>query len=357
MPEFLGKKYTKQDMLRRFGNMSVIGGVRTSTVEGGKANGIRIHDVTSGQLEYTVMESRNLDIWNLKYKGIPLNFLSKCGPVNVGLADRAGMNFLYSVTGGMIYTCGFGNVGGEYADDSGVDHFHGKIRFEPANNVKVTSDWKGDSYIVGVAGESRESGLFRTNIALNREITSVVGENSLRLHDTIENQSFVENPFMLMYHVNCGFPIVDEGSEVYIPSASREAMNDEAKKQFDNWQFTTAPDDTAVESVYLHRLLHDKNGKAVAATWNPTLKLGVMIEFPTDVLCNMIEWRCMASGDYVLGMQPTNCHASGRQLEIDRGTLKHIKPFEKFETEIKLTVLDGTRAFNAFKKKFDACTL
>ena len=355
--KYLGKNYTKEDILRAVGNISSVAGVRAVKVEGGKADGIRVLEVSAGELSYDVMESRNLDIWNLKYKGIPLNFLSKCGPVNVGLSDRAGMNFLYSVTGGMIYTCGFGNVGGEYADENGVDHFHGKIRFEPADKVKAKAEWKGNDYVVGVGGETREAGLFRTNIALNRTIESVVGEKALTLHDVIENQSYVENPFMLMYHVNCGFPIVDEGSKVYIPTKGYEAMNDEAKKQYENYNFTTAPDDTAVESVYLHKLKKNAKGKSVCATWNPARRLGIMIEFTADTLPNLIEWRCMASGDYVVGMQPTNCHASGRQLEIDRGTLDHIAPFEQRETEIRLTVLDGEGDFKRFLKKFEECTL
>lgn len=124
MATFNGKEYGKQDLLRRVNNMKNIAQVRSSTINAGKPGGIKVFDITSGQLEFTVMESRCLDIVSLKYKGLPYNFLSKVGPVNAAIADNNGKNFLRAISGGMLYTCGFSNVGKHYCQRGrGRQHF------------------------------------------------------------------------------------------------------------------------------------------------------------------------------------------------------------------------------------------
>ena len=52
----------------------------------------------------------------------------------------------------------------------------------------------------------------------------------------------------------------------------------------------------------------------------------------------------MGSGDYVLGMQPTNCFASGTAYELKvNGKLPMIKPGEKKNFDLEVIVLDGEK--------------
>jgi hypothetical protein len=44
----------------------------------------------------------------------------------------------------------------------------------------------------------------------------------------------------------------------------------------------------------------------------------------------------MASGDYVLGLEPSNCYVMERSAERANGTLKVIGPFEKINMSMKL---------------------
>jgi len=361
MAKFRGKEYTKAELLRYAGNMSKIAGIRTSRIDTGKADSIRIHDVRNGDIQFTVMESRCMDIADFCYKGTALNFLSKCGPVNTGLAEKEAMNFLRGVTGGMLYTCGVSNVGTPYQRPSGEldgeEHFHGRFRFEPAQNVCTDTDWDGDEYKLTLKGEMRETGLFHSNVALRRTIETSLGENGITLTDRFENESYVTNPFMLMYHVNCGFPVIQKDSRIYIPSVSHECTNPQALKETDNWSFATAPVDGGIECVYVHQIRHNADGYSCAMAYNEKDGIGIGITFTADTLPMLLEWRCMAAGDYVVGLQPTNCMACGRQMEIDRKTLKHIEPFQKIRTQIHIQVIDGEEQFEAFKKKIDDCTL
>ena len=55
-----------------------------------------------------------------------------------------------------------------------------------------------------------------------------------------------------------------------------------------------------------------------------------------ETLPILSEWRSMASGDYVLGLEPTNGFIMGRHDERENGTLKTLKAFESLETTVKI---------------------
>lgn len=358
MAKFNGKEYSKQDLIRRVGNMKNVAGVTAATRTSGKSGGIKTFDIVAGQLEFTVMESRCLDIVNFKYKGVPYNFLSKPGPVNAALADNNGRNFLRAISGGMLYTCGFSNVGGDYpSKEEGHNIFHGRLRFVPADNVSVFERWEGDEYVVGVGGEMRDCGLFYENIVLRRTIRAALGSKTIKIEDEIENESLYTAPFMYMYHVNSGFPVLGGKTKVYIPSAQVRYLTDESGKPEDEWKYITEPVDGQVENVYSHKLMHDKDGFCYAGIFNEENHIGLYIKFSYDVLPKIVEWRSMGSADYALGIMPANNNASGRAMEIEEGTLRYIKPFEKIKAGVELTAMDCKEDFDAFYEKFKTCTI
>ncbi|MDR3644664.1 MAG: aldose 1-epimerase family protein [Clostridia bacterium] len=357
MPYINGQFFSRQDLLRRTGNIRQLAGVRSSEILLGKSGGIKIFDVTSNQLRFTSMESRNLDLIDLSYKGMPINFLSKAGPVCNAIADPVGINFLRSVTGGMIYTCGFSNVGAQYEDENGVDYFHGRQRFLPAENISIIEKWEGDDYIVGVGGEMRDNGLFRENLVLRRRITTKLGTKTVNVEDEIENESFQEAPFMIMYHVNVGFPILQQGTKVFIPSKKVIPMGDFSKKELENWGTVIDPVDGMPETVFVHEIQADADGYSYAGEYNEKLGLGVCVRTRAENLPYMVEWRSMGSSDYVLGIQPANCHASGRKYEMENGEVQHIKPFEKKQAGLQLTILDGKEDYEQFLAKFKGCKI
>ncbi len=47
--------------------------------------------------------------------------------------------------------------------------------------------------------------------------------------DIVENQGYNETPFMLLYHINFGFPVVSEHTRLYSSAEKVEPWNDEAK--------------------------------------------------------------------------------------------------------------------------------
>lgn len=61
---------------------------------------------------------------------------------------------------------------------------------------------------------------------------------------------------------------------------------------------------------------------------NPDLQVHMTMTWSGDTLPILSQWRSMASGDYVLGLEPTNCYIMGRHDERENGTLPVLKSFE-----------------------------
>ena len=69
-------------------------------------------------------------------------------------------------------------------------------------------------------------------------------------------------------------------------------------------------------------LVNEVLGVKVTLTWSENLPI-------------LAHWRSMASGDYVCGLEPTNCYIMGRKKERQNGTLPVLAPFQTVKTEIK----------------------
>ena len=76
--------------------------------------------------------------------------------------------------------------------------------------------------------------------------------------------------------------------------------------------------------MFFHKMKEDFS----AVLSNPELGIRMTMTWSGDTLPILTQWRSMASGDYVLGLEPTNCYIMGRHDERENGTLPVLKAFE-----------------------------
>ena len=50
-----------------------------------------------------------------------------------------------------------------------------------------------------------------------RRIEADLGGNAIRIRDRVVNEGFYPTPHMLCYHLNVGYPVLDEGSRYLAP--------------------------------------------------------------------------------------------------------------------------------------------
>jgi hypothetical protein len=346
-----------RDLLRHVGTVEQLAGINRFTYTSGKRDGIHAFEMyNNAGLHYTVMESRCLDIYNLWYKGTPIPPISKPGMVAAPFADLHGVNYLRSISGGLLYTCGLSNVGGPFQEDGVDDIFHGRIRFIPAENCGSYAGEESGDYVLRISGEMRDASLFYENLVLKREISTSLNSKTITIHDTVENRGVTRREFMFMYHLNCGYPVLDAGCNVYIPSAGVKPMSPSAEKLINTWDMVSGPSDTIPDDIFVHSLLHDENGLVHAALYNEKIGLGVSYSFDFRAMEYIVQWRCLKSTDYVMGLFPSNNHCAGREFERQNGTIKHIDPFEQKKLGVAVTIIDGEKDLEDFKRKLRGCS-
>jgi hypothetical protein len=345
-----------QELLRYAGNIEQLAGVNRLTYTAGSRDGIRAFEVyNNAGLHYTVMESRCLDIYNLWYKGTPIPPISKPGMVAAAFTDLHGVNYLRSICGGLLYTCGLSNVGNPFTEDGVDDIFHGRIRLIPAENTGSYAGMEENDYVLRVSGEVRDASLFYENLVLKREISTTINSKSFTINDILENRGVKEQEYMFMYHLNCGYPILNESCKVFIPSAGVRPMSPQAEKLSDQWDKVSKPVDGIPDDLFVHSLYHDPEGMVHTGLYNENIKLGINYSFEYAAMEYIVEWRCLRPTDYVMGIFPSNNHCTGRAFERKNGTIKTIKPFEQKKLGVTITILEGDNDLDNFKKKFSRC--
>jgi len=336
-------------LMQRMGDISQLAGVKRYELADGKAKGVEAVDFRTGSgFNFTVLPGRGMDIAWADYKGVPIAYMSKTGVVGPAYFEPEGLRWLRSFFAGLLTTCGLSNAGVPCTDSDplfGTEDYglHGRISNMGADLVGVNEAWEGDTFVMSVSGRLRESRLFGENLTLRRDISAVMGESKLRIRDVVENEGFRPEPLMILYHVNLGYPLLDDGSRMICNSAKTTGRSELAEAELDQYSIIGPPVADAVERVYFHDPVPDTAGWATAALVNEKLELGAYVKFRKDQLPNLVQWKQLADAEYVLGLEPANCLPIGRVAQRERGDLEMLEPGERKEIEMEIGVLDGAR--------------
>lgn len=316
--------------------------VRRIQYQEGRAQYLQAVEVKAGPLQFTSALDKCLDITEVTYKGVNLTFLSKPGLQNRQHYDTHGQEAQRSIMGGLFFTCGTDNVGAP--DQQSCLPMHGTLRSTPAEHICTDAWWEGDEYRIRISGQMRQAALFGENILLRRTIETVMhrdaAADTITLHDEFVNEGYAASPFMLLYHCNIGYPLLDEGCEIAIPSR-RTCLRGENIPTGLPWDQVEEPKDNLPEQVFFHEVNPDAQGLVTVGIRNPFLSLGLSITYRQDQLPLLTQWKSMASGDYVVGLEPCNCHVNGRTWEQENGTLQRIEPGQKKCVDLVFQVKEG----------------
>jgi len=344
----------KHEVLSYVGNMQQVASIQPVLYTEGIAKGLGAYQIKNGDLSFTVMQDKCLDISHLSYKGINLSFLSKPGlQYKAQKTSQAGVS---TIMGGFLFTAGFDNIGAPATIDGKEYDLHGNLRSIPAEHLCANATWLNDEYILSVSGEIRESELFGKNLLLRREIRTTFPGKSFIIKDEIENQSFHDEAFLILYHMNFGYPFLSEHCNLLIPSEHVVPRDAISKKHLDRWNHMDKPIPNEQEYVFIHTPSARKDGKSIVGVYNTELKIGVSIEYEPDKLPYFMEWKSLGSGDYALGFEPANGNVLGRQYHHDNKSLPMIHSFETRTFELKITILDGDADYEDLQTQLKECS-
>jgi Domain of unknown function (DUF4432) len=357
MAQLYGRRWTREELLRHTGDLAQVAGIRPCRLEGGRADRMRALEVVAGDgLRFTVLADRCLDVPSCEYRGVPLVWHSRNGLVAPEYYEPEGQQWLRSFFGGLLTTCGLTQVGPACEDDGEPLGLHGRIANAPAEDVRWGGEWHGDEHTLWVSGVMRETRIFGEDLRLERRISTRLGGRSIHIRDRVENRGDKGTPLMVLYHINAGFPLLASGARLIVRDNAMEPRDDRAREGVAEHARFGPPQRGWTEQVYYHDVMADAEGWARCALVNEALDLpfgrglGLQVSWRRDQLLNLVEWKQLGEGDYVVGMEPANCRPEGRCAARQNGRLEFIGPGETREFELELSVLVGSEEIGAFEQ-------
>ena len=331
----------KRDLMKYMGSMQQAAYIRPLTYAEGRSTGLKAYEVKNGPLCYKLMADKCLDMCELSYRGVNFSFLSKPGLQGRNAYDTAGDEAIRGIMGGMFFTCGVETICAP-CNIGGVDYpMHGRMRTTPGEHLSADAYWAEDGYHLVASAEMREAALFGENMTLRRSIGTVYGTKTITLTDVFENQGYRDEPLMLLYHINLGWPFLDENLRLYLPTRKVTPRDAEAEGHEGEYDRMDPPKDNEPEYVFIHDLKPDDDGSLRAVAVNEALGLGLEIAWNEANLPYFMEWKSTASGDYVIGLEPANSSVYGRPWHEARGTVHYLAPFATETNVLTFTILDG----------------
>lgn len=352
--EIYEKRLSRQDLESLTGELSAIGGVRRVVLDDGAERGIRALEFRTGTgLSFDVLVDRAMDIGQAEFQGRSFGWRSAVGLRHPGLHEPSGedgLSWLRSVTG-LIATAGLDHTmykaevdASEYGLPSrkSIRHsLHGRIANTPARLVGYGESWDSDRCILRAEGVVRQAALFGENLELHRRIESDLGSSEIRIFDTVRNCGFDRTPHMYLYHINFGWPLLDQGSRFIAPIVKTRWRSETTPEHHDIYDSFPGPLPGCPEQVYEHELAAKPDGRTNVLLANDRLHFGVEVEWRMAELPCFIQWLYLREGAYVLGVEPSTHHIQGNLSAREDGSMIWLNHGDSRTYHLTLKVLSS----------------
>lgn len=367
MPHLFNRQFTRAELLKRVGHISQVGGVQLLTSGNGPSRGVQFLEFRTGTgFNFKVAMERGMDVGYCEYRGASLAWIPPTllpGPWY--FEQQTEFGWLRTALGGFNNSSGMVHIGNPETD--AVEHYnfparpterygvHDRMALLPGELVSLGERWEGDECIIEAVGKVTQAQAYGENLVMTRRYTARLGESRFVMRDEIENAGYLPTVHMLLYHMNTGFPFVDEGSELVAPFAGVPQLlfGDADPNKPEEYSRFIAPQKNWVQQTFEHNMVADDGGKVAVAIVNPKLGSGgqgLYVRYDKSVMSRYIEWRMMGEGQYAVGIEPCT-NTFGRDEVRRLGELITLQPGERRVYETEVGILDGTQQIEKFRRK------
>lgn len=296
----------------RISNLGQVASIRRYTLTEGREKGLDVLDCDNGKIRFLLNVSKACDIMQLYHEGQNMSFVSKNG------FTKRETPFLNRFEGGMLYTCGLDSVGGREGFE-----LHGTFHNTPAEIIRAECDENG----IIVEAIIRDTALFGKNLVMKRKIFTAIGSDNITLEDALVNEGYKTEEYCLLYHINVGYPMLDDGAKIVADVKNYTPRTAWAKQNEDTMYKMSDSVPNQEESCYFLKLK-----KPEITLVNEKIGKKFTVSYSGDTLPHFVEWKSMASGDYALGLEPCT-------TELDeRFAYKTIEAGEKIKFFINISI-------------------
>jgi hypothetical protein len=333
--------------VNKFVNPSQVGGIESLTLADGEGRGTRVLWVnTGGGLRFRVLVDRGLDIDQAFLNQHSLAFLTHKGATPPSRAMDRGIEWLKHFPGGLLTSCGPLNVGPPANDGPWELGLHGS-HSNTAGTIEsiVQPDPRRRETDMRIVGTVRYGQLFGPNLRLRRTLAVTLGSNDIRITDEFINDANAPVDLAWLLHINFGYPLIDEGSELCHAGVIEPRDDDASRAYFseDDRRIISAPRAEhrgGGEAVAYVKPLKDRS-RAMVGVVNRKLGIGAAIRFDAKQFPRCANWQHLGPGEYVAALEPMTGSLAGRDADRQSGDLVTLKPGEAKSLDYSIEALVG----------------
>jgi hypothetical protein len=266
-------------------------------------------------IDVRILPDRGFDVGAAWFRGVPLAWVSSVGET-APLPSPKELEWLDAFGGGLVTTCGLRNVG----RPSEGHCLHGTFSHLRAGDVSAEGD--GDEVVA--RARIVDASAIGHRLEVERELRTRVGEGRLTITDVTANLGPETEAAPLLYHVNLGIPLWQEGARLETDADEVVPRDEDARAGLDTWNEAPRLEPGRPERVFEH----------VGATRAAVERDGLRVEV-TSSLPRLWQWTHPGYG--VLGVEPANCSVLGRAHDRAEGRLPELAPGERRTTTLTIT--------------------
>ncbi|UOQ58034.1 aldose 1-epimerase family protein [Leucobacter allii] len=353
-----------RELRRRTGDLAAFAEIREVELSNGQERGVRALQIRNADgLEIEVLVDRAFDIGDVRYRGVPVSWRSGNGYRHPALHEveaEDGLSWLrtldgFLVSGGLDHTLFGGEVDASqyaYPPKPTVRHgLHGRLSSLPARLLSVEEDWRETGGVLRVRGEIVQATSFGEHLRLRRTVEVDIHGAGFRIDDEVVNLGFERTPHMFLYHINIGWPVVDEGTE-FVGSVQRHLWQSPSTEEQGAPHHTLVePRRGFVEQVWEHELAVGDDGLHRVALLRADGAFGVELAWDPEGMPNFFEWQNLRDGQYGVGLEPSSHHVGGEADARADGSMTWLEHGESRRYRTSVTLLDGTEATAAARAR------
>ncbi|OYP29408.1 aldose 1-epimerase family protein [Rhodopirellula sp. MGV] len=328
---------------------------------GGRSDGVEIVRIDTGAIVMDVLPTRGMAIWKIDSRDTRYGWDSPVdGPVHPSLVptfDPSGLGWLEGFDE-LLTRCGLNSNGAPEHDDTGklVYPLHGRVGNLPADGLVIEYDEVAGR--LELIGEIRESRLFFPNLRLVSRLRVHAGSAKVDILDDVTNDGSKPAAMQMLYHINVGSPVLEEGSRVVMPIDELAPKDQLSASEIDRWDEYDAPQSDYAERVYFAKLRSDDLDQTTVMLHNAAADRGLAVTSSTRTLPRFIVWKNTAdvADGYVTGLEPATNYPNHHSFEAEQDRVLAIAPEQTICFRVSLEPLTDSEAVNEVRDRIDMIT-
>lgn len=348
----------------KFHLVQQVGGIRTATFDqpdAGGAPACRVAMVDTGAgLRFTVALDRGGDIVEAHHHDTSLTFLTPNGYAAPSHAYHRESDWLRSWPGGLVTSCGPQYIGSPRIENDEAVTLHGHHSNTPAALLSITNpDPRRGQHEMALEMVIQDAQMFGPVVEVRRAIHCTLGEPTITIEDHLTNLGNDVVPHNWLYHVNFGYPLLDEGTRLVYSGKLDAAWPDDVAQMtaeaMDAAKTAPAP---AVDKRgrqdrgFIVEPTVQQDGLAHVGILNRQRGIGMEMRFSPEALPRMTNWQhYSAAGFYVTALEPFAGSLHGTAVDKHPKAAQWLEPGEARSYTLTLRAIAGQAGLDALLAK------